>query len=103
LRIQLSHALLIKERKKAVESEEADRPSSDPPLPFSPKSSPPSGMFARTTYMCVSRALRGGRGKEEPLSAIVVLQAAPGDDGLPPPDPPRSAHLRCLMFDDSNP
>ena len=31
----------------------------------------------------VSRALRGGRGKEEPLSAIAtVLQAAPGDDGL---------------------
>ena len=39
---------------------------------------------------CVSRALRGGRGKEEPLSAIaMVLQAAPGDDGLPPPGPPR--------------
>ena len=38
----------------------------------------------------VSRALRGGRGKEEPLSAIAaVLQAAPGDDGLPPPGPPR--------------
>ena len=40
--------------------------------------------------VCVSRALRGGRGKEEPLSAIAtVLQAAPGDDGLPPPGPPR--------------
>ena len=39
--------------------------------------------------MLVSRALRGGRGKEEPLSAIaMVLQAAPGDDGLPP-GPPR--------------
>ena len=39
---------------------------------------------------CVSRALRGGRGKEEPLSAIaMVLQAAPGNDGLPPPGPPR--------------
>ena len=38
----------------------------------------------------VSRALRGGRGKEEPLSAIAtVLHAAPGDDGLPPPGPPR--------------
>ena len=32
----------------------------------------------------------GGRGKEEPLSAIAtVLHAAPGDDGLPPPGPPR--------------
>ena len=40
--------------------------------------------------VCVSRALRGGRGKEEPLSAIAtVLQAAPGDDDLPPPGPPR--------------
>ena len=40
--------------------------------------------------VCVSRALRGGRGKEEPLSAIaMVLQAAPGDDDLPPPGPPR--------------
>ena len=32
----------------------------------------------------------GGRGKEEPLSAIArVLHAARGDDGLPPPGPPR--------------
>ena len=53
----------------------------------------------------VSRALREGRGKEEPLSAIaMVLQAAPGDDDLPPPGPPPpSAYLRCSMFDDSNP
>ena len=36
----------------------------------------------------VSRALRGGRGKEEPLSAIAMeLQEAPGDDDLPPPVP----------------
>jgi len=27
----------------------------------------------------------------------MVLQAAPGNDGLPPPGPPTSAHLRCLM------
>ena len=32
----------------------------------------------------------GGRGKEEPLGVIaMVLQAAPGNDGLPPPGPPR--------------
>jgi len=41
--------------------------------------------------VCIcTRALRGGRGKEEPLSAIaMVLQAAPGDDDLLPPGPPR--------------
>ena len=46
----------------------------------------------------VSRALRGGRGKEEPLSAIAtVLHAAPGDDGLPPPGPPRhTSAAQCL-------
>ena len=46
----------------------------------------------------VSRALRGGRGKEEPLSAIaMVLQAAPGDDDLPPPGPPRhTSAAQCL-------
>ena len=44
---------------------------------------------------CVSRALRGGRGKEKPLSAIAIhgaasnQAAAPGDDDLPPPGPPR--------------
>ena len=38
----------------------------------------------------VYRAPCGGRGKEEPLSVIaMVLQAAPGDDDLPPPGPPR--------------
>ena len=54
--------------------------------------------------LCIARLAGGGRGKEEPLSAIaMVLQAAPGDDDLPPPGPPASAHLRCSMFDDSNP
>ena len=48
--------------------------------------------------ICVSRALRGGRGKEEPLSVIaMVLQAAPGDDDLPPPGPPRhTSAAQCL-------
>ena len=35
---------------------------------------------------CIARLAGGGRGTEEPLSAIaMVLQAAPGDDDLPPP------------------
>ena len=48
--------------------------------------------------VCVSRALRGGRGKEEPLSAIAMaLQAAPGNDDLPPPGPPRhTSAAQCL-------
>ena len=42
------------------------------------------GVRVGSSHLCVSRALRGGRGKEEPLSAIAtVLHAAPGDDGLP--------------------
>ena len=46
----------------------------------------------------------GGRGKEEPLSAIaMVLQAAPGDDDYLTASRSPSAHLRCSMFDDSNP
>ena len=59
----------------------------------------PRKMFSRDSQeACVSRALRGGRGKEEPLSAIaMVLQAAPGDDGLPPPGPPRhTSAAQCL-------
>ena len=50
--------------------------------------------------MCIARRAGVGGGAEkrkEPLSAIaMVLQAAPGDDDLPPPGPPS-------MFDDSNP
>ena len=48
--------------------------------------------------VCVSRALRGGSGKEEPLPKSTTLgapplppralQAAPGNDGLPPTQPP---------------
>ena len=53
----------------------------------------PFAVLRRTAERCacVYRApCGGGRGKEEPLSAIAtVLQAAPGDDGLPPPGPPR--------------
>ena len=54
---------------------------------------------------CVSRALlRGGRGKEEPLSVLaMVLQAAPGGDDLPLPAPLGTPPVRCLTFDDSNP
>jgi len=48
--------------------------------------------------LCVSRALRGGRGKEEPLSAIAMaLQAAPGNDDLPPRGPPQhTSAAQCL-------
>ena len=44
-----------------------------------------------TAHLHVYRApCGGGRGKEEPLGVIaMVLQAAPGNDGLPPPGPPR--------------
>ena len=40
----------------------------------------------------------GGRGKDEPLSAIAMaLQAAPGNDDLPPPGPPRhTSAAQCL-------
>ena len=39
--------------------------------------------WSTRTCFCVSRALRGRRGKEEPRSAIaMVLQAALGNDGL---------------------
>ena len=50
-------------------------------------------------HCSVSRApCGGGRGREEPLSAIaMVLQAAPGDDDLPPPGPPRhTSAAQCL-------
>ena len=49
--------------------------------------------------LCIARLAVGGRrGKEEPLSAIaMVLQAAPGDDDLPPPGPPRhTSAAQCL-------
>ena len=50
------------------------------------------------SHMCIARLAGGGRGKEEPLSVIaMVLQAAPGDDDLPPPGPPRhTSAAQCL-------
>ena len=51
-----------------------------------------SARQSRWCKMCVSRALRGGRGKEEPL--------APSPWSCKQRRSP-SAHLRCLMFDDS--
>ena len=61
---------------------------------------------------CVSRALRGGSEKEEPLPKSTTLgapplppralQAAPGNDGLPPTQPPLGTP-RQPMCDGSNP
>lgn len=65
-----------------------------------------------TPIQCVSRALRGGSGKEEPLPKSTTLgapplppralQAAPGNDGLPPTQPPLGTP-RQPMCDGSNP
>ena len=52
--------------------------------------------------MCIARLAGGGAEKRNLLAIAMVLQAAPGDDDLLPPGPPRH-NLRCLMFDDSNP
>ena len=69
-----------------------------PPCRPPQRSKVQENMCVSTDSRRVSRALRGGRGKEEPLSAIAtVLQAAPGDDGLPPPGPPRhTSAAQCL-------
>ena len=75
-----------------------------------------------TVPVPVSRALRGGSGKEEPLPKSTtlgapplptrVLQAAPGNDGLPPTQPPLGTprqpmscvEIRCRpSFDRRNP
>lgn len=65
-----------------------------------------------TVPVPVSRALRGGSGKEEPLPKSTTLgapplppralQAAPGNDGLPPTQPPLGTP-RQPMCDGSNP
>ena len=48
--------------------------------------------LGRYQHLCIARLAGGGRGKDEPLSVIAMeLQAAPGDDDLPPPGPPRHA------------
>ena len=60
-----------------------------PPLGRAISTSSPAPLQGSIQRLCVSRALRGGRGKEEPLSAIATVL--------------HSAHLRCLMFGDSNP
>ena len=67
---------------------------------------------SRACCLCVSRALRGGSGKEEPLPKSTTLgapplppralQAAPGNDGLPPTQPPLGTP-RQPMCDGSNP
>ena len=59
-----------------------------------------------TVPVPVSRALRGGSGKEEPLPKSTTLgapplppralQAAPGNDGLPPTHPPSAKEFREL-------
>jgi len=47
-------------------------------------------LFTPLFSLCIARLAGGARKKGKPLSAIaIVLQAAPGDDGLPPPGPPR--------------
>ena len=47
---------------------------------------------------CIARLAGGARKREEPLSAIAMaLQAAPGNDDLPPPGPPRhTSAAQCL-------
>ena len=71
-----------------------------------------AGRARRVELSCVSRALRGGSGKEEPLPKSTTLgapplppralQAAPGNDGLPPTQPPLGTP-RQPMCDGSNP